>query len=73
MEHLISTTRTFKYRFKVRDRVVYHGITTDLERREREHQRRWPNGRIERVGKPTSHREAWEWERQQAKRSVSAG
>ena len=57
------TNKTFKYRFKVRDRVVHYGITTDLKRREREHQRRWPEGRIERVGEPTTHREAWEWER----------
>ena len=59
-------TTTYKYRFLVGSRVVHRGITTDLERREREHQRRWPKGRIEAVGGPTSHAEAWEWERQQA-------
>ena len=59
-------TTTYRYHFVVDSRVVHSGITTDLERREREHQRRWPTGRIEAVGGPTSHAEAWEWERQQA-------
>lgn len=59
-------TTTYKYRFLVGSRVVYRGITTDLERRQREHRRRWPDGRIESVGEPTSHAEAWEWERRLA-------
>ena len=61
-----TTTTTYRYRFLVGTRVVHQGITTDLERRQREHRRRWPGGRIEAVGGPTSHAEAWEWERQQA-------
>jgi len=65
MEVAAAPVKTYKYRFKVDGRVVHHGITTDLQRREREHQRRWPDGIIEQVGKPTSHRDAWEWEREQ--------
>ena len=61
-----SHKATFRYRFLVGSRVVHRGITTDLKRREREHQRRWPGGRIEPIGEPTSHAEAWDWERQQA-------
>ena len=57
---------TYRYKFLVGGRVVRHGITTDLDRREREHQRRWPTGRIEPVGEPTSHREAWDWEHEQS-------
>ena len=53
-------------RFKVDGKVVHCGITTDLVRREREHSRRWPNGRIEQVGPATTREEAWHWERQQA-------
>lgn len=68
-----AATRTFKYRLKVDDRVVLHGITTDLRRREREHRRRWPHARIEQVGEPTSHREAWEWEQQVKRGALSAG
>ena len=66
MDTATVANTTYRYRFLVDDRVVYHGITTDLFRREREHQRRWPGGRIEQVGDPTSHREAWDWEREQS-------
>ena len=65
MEAASAPVKTYKYRFKVAGRVVHHGITTDLERREREHRQRWPDGFIEQVGQPTSHRDAWEWEREQ--------
>ena len=54
-----------KYRFKVEGRVVYNGFTPDLERSEREHQERWPNGTIEPVGGPTTREDAWDWERRQ--------
>ena len=66
MEAAAATAKTYKYRFKVDGRVVYYGITTDLRRREREHRQRWPDGSIEQIGQPTSHRDAWEWERKQA-------
>lgn len=62
-----QTTSTYRYRFLVGSRVVHQGITTDLERREREHRVRWPDGNIEAVGEPTSHTEAWAWEQQQAR------
>ena len=68
-----AATRTYKYRLKVGDRVVHHGITTDLRRREREHRRRWPDARIEQVGQPTSHREAWEWEQRVKHGALSRG
>lgn len=64
--------KTYCYRFRVRGRIVYHGITTDLERRQREHQRRWPEGRIEQVGEPTTHQRAWQWNQRQTKGSVPA-
>ncbi len=66
MERVSASVKTFKYRFKVGGRVVHYGITTDLKRRGREHRQRWPDGVIQQVGRPTSHRDAWEWERQQA-------
>lgn len=72
MASATPTAATFKYRFLVGSRVVHIGITTDLTRREREHQRRWPEGRIEPVGEPTSHAEAWKWERQQVASGRSA-
>ncbi len=63
---------TYKYRFKVYGKVVYCGITTDLKRREQEHRRRWPKGQIEQVGRRTTHKGAWNWERQQAERHFSS-
>ena len=47
----------------VGDRLICYGMTTDLERRELEHRRRWPNGRVEQIDEPTTHREAWEWQK----------
>ncbi len=63
---------TFRYHFKVDGRVVHFGFTTDLARREQEHRRRWPMGRIEQVGEPTTREEAWKWERQQAEQRFSS-
>lgn len=63
---------TYKYRFKVGEKVVHCGITSDLARREEEHRRRWPTGRIEQVGPATTHEEAWNWERGQAEQRSSA-
>ena len=37
---------TFKYQFKVGNKIVHGGITDDLERREAEHQKKWPKGHI---------------------------
>ena len=69
----MSSRSTYRYRFKVEGKVVLSGITSDLKRREKEHRRRWPKGCIEPVGPPTTHEEAWRWERQQTeRRSTSA-
>ena len=64
--------KTIKYLFKVEGKVVHWGITTDLKRREAEHRRRWPNGRIEQVGTATTREDAWEWERQQTGQRFSS-
>ena len=39
-----------KYDYKVRSKIRHSGITKDLDRREQEHQQRWPGARIEQVG-----------------------
>ena len=54
---------TCKYRFWYRGKVVHKGITNDLERREAEHQQRWPGGRIKQVGYRTTRSAARRWER----------
>ena len=56
---------TYKYRFRVGDRIVHRGVTTDLARREAEHRRRWPDGRIEQVGRRTTEAAARRWEQEQ--------
>jgi len=56
---------TYKYYFKVRNKIVHGGITDDLERREKEHQHRWPNGHIKQVGRKTTEEAAREWEKKE--------
>lgn len=53
---------TYKYHFKVGNKIVHGGITDDLERREMEHQEKWPKGHIKKVGRKTSEEAAREWE-----------
>ena len=53
---------TYKYVFKVGNKVVYGGITDDLDRRETEHQQEWPKGHIKKVGIRTTEDAAREWE-----------
>ena len=54
---------TYKYLFKVRNKIVHGGITDDLERREAEHQQRWPKGHIVQEGHRTTEEAAREWEK----------
>ena len=54
---------TYKYQFKVGNKIVHGGITKDLDRREDEHQQRWPKGHIRQVGRRTTEDAAREWEK----------
>lgn len=59
-----SRQRTFyKYQFKIGNKIVHVGITEDLERREQEHQRKWPKGHIKQVGHRTTKKAARTWEK----------
>jgi len=58
---------TYKYHYKIGNRIVHSGITDDLERREQEHQRKWPKGHIKQVGNRTTEDAAREWEKGQEK------
>ncbi|MDA2915527.1 hypothetical protein MYX64_01555 [Nitrospinae bacterium AH_259_B05_G02_I21] len=55
---------TYKYHFKVGNKIVHGGITDDLERREVEHQNQWPKGHIKQVGRRTTEDAAKEWEKE---------
>ena len=48
---------------KIGNRVVHGGITNDLERREADHQQRWPNSHITQVGRRTTPEAARQWEK----------
>ena len=54
---------TIKYEFKVGNKIVHGGITNDPNRREKEHQNKWPNGHIVKVGRRTTEDAAREWEK----------
>jgi len=54
---------TYKYYFKVGNKIVHGGITNDLERREQEHQQKWPRGHIYKVGSCTTEEAARKWEK----------
>ena len=52
----------YKYQYKIGNKIVHGGITKDLERREQEHQQKWPNGHIKQVGRKTTEDAARKWE-----------
>ena len=54
---------TYRYFFKVGNEIVHRGITNGLDRRETEHQQRWPNGHIEQIGPAVTRDGGLEWER----------
>ena len=56
---------TYKYQFKVGNKVVHKGITNDLERRDAEHKQDWPSGHIKQVGHAVDKKSAREWEKEQ--------
>ncbi len=54
---------SYKYQFKVGNKIVHGGITTDLKRRDIEHQQKWPKGHIKQVGHRTTEDAARKWEK----------
>ena len=55
---------TFKYQFKVGNRIVDGGITLDLVQRESRLREKWPGGRITQVGRKTTEEAARKWEKE---------
>ena len=64
---MAESRNCYKYHFKVGNKIVHSGITTDLKRREREHQQKWLNGHIKQVGNRTTEEAARKWEETQKK------
>jgi predicted GIY-YIG superfamily endonuclease len=52
----------YTYDFKVGNKIVHSGITTDPERRAQEHERRWPGGHMNVVGSAKTEEGARKWE-----------
>ena len=61
------TMAWFGYHFYQYGQKKHSGITEDPPRREREHQQRWPGGRLEIVIGPTTEANARAWEAEQTK------
>lgn len=55
---------TYKYHFKMANKIVHGGISDDLERREQQHQQKWPKGHITQVGRRTTEEAARKWEKE---------
>ena len=72
-EKTMPTDRdTYKYHFKMGNKIVYAGITNDIDRREVEHQREkgWDKGHIKQVGQRTRYDVAREWEAGEKRRRI---
>lgn len=65
----MSNRDTYKYHLKIGNKIIHRGITDDLDRREEEHQQKWPSGHIKQVGRRTTRDAALEWERGKAERA----
>jgi len=53
---------TYKYDFKIGNKIAHSGITNDIERREAEHKVEWSKGHIVQVGRRTTQEAAEKWE-----------
>ena len=65
---MANPRETCKYQFKDVNKVLHRGITNNLDRRESEHKREWPEGHIKQVGRKTTREAALKWEREGGKR-----
>ena len=63
----MATYDTYKYIFKVGNKIVYSGITNNLSRRQSKLRAKpgWKKGNIESVGRRTSRAAALKWKREQ--------
>ena len=59
---------TNRYHFKDGNTILHRGITNDLERREAEHQEKWPDGHITKIGPRVTRESGLEWERKGGKK-----
>ena len=70
-----TSRTTYKYHFKIGNKIVHTGITNDIDRRELEHQRQpdWGKGHITQVGYRTTRDAALDWEDGQRRKGKPTG
>ena len=56
---------TLKYTLRQWRKIVHKGITDDLERRETQHQQKFPGSKITQIGRRTTEEAARQWEKDQ--------
>jgi predicted GIY-YIG superfamily endonuclease len=65
--HKKDTRDTYKYHLIRGNKILHRGITTDLDRRLREHHQEFPRAKIKQIGRRTTREKALEWERRGGK------
>jgi len=55
---------TYKYHVKIGGKIIYRGITRDLDKRSSQHKAHWPESHVVKVGRKTTREKAIEWEKQ---------
>lgn len=59
---------TYRYHLKQGNKIIRSGITNDIERREKEHQRKYGNGvHVQQVGNRTTRIAATDWKKKQSR------
>ena len=59
---------TYKYQLKIGRRIIQRNVTSDLVRREIEHQIRYPESKVIQIGRKTTRKAALLWLRLGGKR-----
>ena len=70
-----TSRTTYKYHFKIGNKIVHTGTTNDIVRREHEHLRKpgWEKGHIYQVGYRTTRDAALAWEDGQRRKGKPTG
>lgn len=63
---------TYKYHLKDGRRIVFRGITKNINHAAQEIEKNHPNARIKRIGRRTTHDAAIKWRREGGKRPYNA-
>ena len=73
--HMSTGRTTYKYHFKIGNKIVHTGITDAIDRREREHRQKpgWKKGHISKVGYRTTRDAASAWEDEQCRKGRPTG